>query len=211
MGPGSAPDLTLEGLVHDLNNVFETISEAADLLEKDPNWTSLAATIHRSVGRGRRIVDSLLTDAFASQDFDAILDSTTQFTCDFLAAMRRPRLQFSREVESGIRIRGTAADWERVLFNLFVNAAQAMRSGGTVEVVARRGEDAIEITVSDDGPGIPPEILPHIFKPRFSTKSSRGLGLNIVESIVRQNGGSVSAANRGSAPGAIFCIRLPSL
>ena len=53
-------DLTLEGLVHDLNNVFQTIAESAELLEDDPRWEKLAHTLQRSAGRGHRIAHSIL-------------------------------------------------------------------------------------------------------------------------------------------------------
>jgi signal transduction histidine kinase len=53
-------DLTLEGLVHDLNNVFQTIGESAELLDRDPKWQKLAHTLQRSVDRGQRIVHSIL-------------------------------------------------------------------------------------------------------------------------------------------------------
>jgi signal transduction histidine kinase len=103
-----------------------------------------------------------------------------------------------------------------VLVNLFLNSAQAMKQGGEIQVRARRTGGSVEIVVADEGPGIPPEILPEIFKPHFSTKSSRrsafkGLGLHIVESVVSQNGGTVSAGNRAQTSGAEFTIRLPEV
>ena len=116
-----------------------------------------------------------------------------------------------RYVEPGLLLPRSSTDWERVLFNLFVNAAQAMKAGGIVEISARRAGQETEITVADNGPGIPQKILPQIFEPHFSTKSSSsGLGLHIVKSIVSQNGGTVSVWNRTDASGAAFCIRLPA-
>ena len=53
-------DLTLEGLVHDLNNVFQTIAESADMLGNDPKWEKLAHTLQRSVDRGQRIAHGIL-------------------------------------------------------------------------------------------------------------------------------------------------------
>jgi signal transduction histidine kinase len=117
-------------------------------------------------------------------------------------------------LEPGIRLKGLPGAWERVFVNLFLNAAQAMKHSGTVHVRSRGGSAGVEIVVWDEGPGIPPEILPEIFQPHFSTKSSRrpafkGLGLHIVDSVVRQNGGAVTAANRAGGAGAEFTIRLP--
>jgi signal transduction histidine kinase len=109
-----------------------------------------------------------------------------------------------------MRLRGSPAAWERVFLNLFVNASQAMPDGGVVDVRASRTDSATEIVIADNGPGILAEILPRIFQPHFSTKSANsGLGLNIVESIVAANGGSVRAENCEGCRGARFLICLP--
>lgn len=211
MGPQLAPDLNLEGLVHDLNNVFETISEAAELLEDDPKWTSLAAVIHRGVSRGRRIVGSYSASARGEQEFDLILDNSIEFALDLLNAVHAAPVEFVRKVAPGIRITGSATSWERVFLNLFLNAAQAMKHGGVIEIRATCGEDGIEIRVSDNGCGIPAHILPRIFDPHFSTRSSNsGLGLHIVKSLVTENGGTVHAENRKNASGAAFSIHVPA-
>jgi signal transduction histidine kinase len=63
--------------------------------------------------------------------------------------------------------------------------------------------------VRDEGPGIAAEILPDIFKPHVSTRGS-GLGLHIVETIVRQEDGQVRAANRPDGRGAEFTITIPA-
>jgi signal transduction histidine kinase len=214
---GGGPDLTIEGLVHDLNNVFETISEAADYLAKDPKYARLGGSLKRSVTRGSRILSSYFEQTQAFLDFDVILDNAIEYARDSLQAVRGPSIDFVRNADPGIRLRGNPAAWERVLANLFLNAAQAIAQGGTgsdkgtVEISAARNGSAVEITVADSGPGIHPKILPRIFEPRFSTRAKRsGLGLHIVQTIVRQNGGDVSASNRPSGAGAQFHIRLPA-
>jgi len=211
MGPEGQPDLDLAGLVHDLNNVFETISEAADLLTADASWHELAATIHRSVERGRRLVGDYRETARGSLEIGEILDRAVEFTTDFLTAIHRPKIAFIRETEQDVWLPGTPGSWERVLVNLFINAAQAMQRGGTVEVSAARHADrSTVITVADEGTGIPDELLTKIFTPRFSTKAARsGLGLHIVASIVKSYGGTVSAGNRDTGKGAVFTITLP--
>ncbi len=211
MEPEAPQDLALEGLIHDLNNVFETIADAAALLESDSRWGFLAAVLHRSVLRGRRIAGELSASARMALDFDSVLDSAVEFAGDLFRALHAPGVEFLRTVEPGLLLRGSFTAWERVLVNLFVNAAQAMKGGGAIEVNARRLPDGVEISVADSGPGIADEILPEIFKPHFSTRSSaRGLGLHIVQSLVAQCGGTVEAANRTDAPGAIFRIRMPA-
>jgi len=210
MADHPSENLTLEGLVHDLNNVFETISEAADLIERDPEHQRLARAIQRGVLRGHRILSSFQATALAPHDFDGILDNAIEFAGDLFEAVNAPAVDFARQVEPGLKLRGSPAAWERVLLNLFLNASQAMGSGGRVEIAAHRRDGAIHITVLDNGPGIPDDLLEQIFQPHFSTKSaSTGLGLHIVESIVSSNGGTVSAGNRNDARGARFTIEIP--
>jgi signal transduction histidine kinase len=195
-------DLTLEGLVHDLNNVFQTIAESADLLTRDPKWERLGHTLQRSVDRGQRIVRSILDSNRSGTELGPVIDNAAQFCRDYLECANGPKIDFVSEIDPGFQLRGDPAAWERVLVNLFLNSAQAGAKNIRIEA---RGS---EILVSDDGAGISPELLPRIFQPRVSTKSIiSGLGLYVVQSIVEQNGGSVSAAN-GSGGGAVFTMRI---
>jgi two-component system C4-dicarboxylate transport sensor histidine kinase DctB len=195
-------DLTLEGLVHDLNNVFQTIAESAELLEEDPRWEKLAHTLQRCAGRGHRIAHSILEQNRTAIDLAPIIENASQFCQDWLECASRPRMEFCCEISPEFRLKGDAAGWERVFVNLFLNSAQA--GSKTIRIRANGNE----IIVSDDGPGIALDLLPRIFQPRVSTKSIiSGLGLYVVQSIVEQNGGAVTAEN-GLAGGAIFTLRV---
>lgn len=202
-----AADLTLPCLVHDLNNVFQTLVEAADLLSTDARWTSLSAAILRSVERGKGITASMQAAEQPAAPFETILQNAIAFVEDSLMGGRGPAIRFACDVEPGLELRRTWA-WERVLINLFSNAVRAMPKGGTIHVRAARRGDRIEIVIGDEGPGIAPEILESIFKPHISTKPSGGLGLHIVETIVKQDDGEVRVANRGGR-GAEFTITIP--
>jgi signal transduction histidine kinase len=193
-------DLTLEGLVHDLNNVFQTIAESAELLEEDPRWEKLAHTLQRCAGRGHRIAHSILETNRSATELVPIIENASLFCQDYLECANRPKLQFTSEIDPEFRLKGDAAGWERVFVNLFLNSAQA----GAKNIRIRA--HASEILVSDDGPGIAVDLLPRIFHPRVSTKSIiSGLGLYVVQSIVEQNGGSVMASN-GPNGGAVFTM-----
>lgn len=195
-------DLTLEGLIHDLNNVFQTIGESADLLESDPRWQKLAHTMQRSVHRGQRIVHSILETAGSAADLAPVIENAAQFCRDYLECANSPKIEFTSEIDSGFHLEGDAAQWERVMVNLFLNSAQAGAKNIRVQAHQRK------IVVSDDGPGISGDLLPRIFQPRVSTKSIiSGLGLYVVQSIVEQHGGTVSAAN-GPTGGAVFTLNV---
>jgi signal transduction histidine kinase len=208
-------DLALPGLVHDLNNVFQTLVDSADLLSEDASWTALSAAILRSVERGRRITASMQAGHSADANFDHILDDAIAFVEDALLVGRRPHILFVRDVEPDLELAAHWA-WERVLINLFLNAMRAMPEGGTIHVEARRRGEDIHIAVRDSGSGIAPEILGRLFEPYVSTKQSNcaktagGLGLHVVRTIVHQDGGTVRAANRTDSPGAEFLITVPA-
>ena len=99
-----------------------------------------------------------------------------------------------------------------VFGNLLENAAEAMGGEGTVVIEGAAGDEWVEITVSDDGPGIPPELQDAIFEFNFSgRRSSRpsiGFGLWWVKTLMARLGGSVAVESDG-VHGTTFCLRLP--
>jgi signal transduction histidine kinase len=207
-------DLTLAGLVHDLNNVFQTISEAADLISEDLKWRDAAAVIFRSVEQGRRVVAGIIEAERETADLDPALDSATQFAQDFAQAARFGPLTVRKNLAGSLTVIVPPALLERVFTNLFINSARAAASAHApecrIEVSGYEQEGAVRIVVTDNGPGIDPGILPDIFTPGFSTSSGgSGLGLHIVDSFVRQHRGHVSAGNR-TGGGAEFTIVLPA-
>lgn len=186
-------DLTIEGLIHDLNNVFQTVADGAELLSADPNWRRLAGTLERSVDRGRRIVTSIMETSRSQSELGPVVLGAIQFAQDFIENTHRRPVTFSAEVKNGFPVPGSSAAWERVLVNLLLNAAQAGAEHIHIDVSDRK------IVIRDDGRGIAENVLPLIFEPHVSTRSSAsGLGLSIVRSIVEKNGGRVTARN---APG----------
>ena len=96
---------------------------------------------------------------------------------------------------------------------LLVNALDAMPQGGRLEVTTRRDPSgtAAEIRVKDNGPGIPPDILPHIFEPFFTTKEDQhrtGLGLAVANSIAEHHGGALRVETKLEV-GSEFILSLP--
>ena len=195
-------DLSLEGLVHDLNNVFQTIAESADLLSNDAKWEKLARTLQRSVDRGQRIAHSILETNRSGADLVQVIENAVQFCEDSWEYANGPKMGFARDLDPDFRLKGDPDQWERVLVNLFLNSAQAGAKNIRIEARGR------QIVVSDDGPGIAPHVLQKLFQERVSTKPIiSGLGLYVVRSMVEQNGGTVTAAN-GPNGGAVFTITL---
>ncbi len=99
--------------------------------------------------------------------------------------------------------------FEQCLLNLMLNAEQAMPHGGTLTLVGRRDGNWLDLEVIDTGGGIPPEVMPRIFQPFFSTRpDGHGLGLAIARRIVQAHGGSI-AVDSTPGCGTCFTIRLP--
>ena len=102
---------------------------------------------------------------------------------------------------------------EQVAVNLIGNAIFHNHPGGHVKVTSSSGKDDLTLTVSDTGPGIPPEHLPHIFERFYRVDPARsggrsGLGLSITRAIVEAHGGSIQATST-PGEGSTFTVRLP--
>ncbi len=108
---------------------------------------------------------------------------------------------------------GDRSRLEDVFLNLFINAADAMKGGGTLTITTMRGDDnSIKILIADTGKGIEEKDLPHIFEPFFTTKEpgqGTGLGLPIAYGIIRKHNGSIDAESK-QGKGATFIISLPA-
>ena len=111
---------------------------------------------------------------------------------------------------------GHAIDLERLLRNLIDNAVRHAPVGGHVRVAARSDGETVDLSVTDDGPGVPPEERDRVFDPFFRAASERrrddgsGLGLAIVREIARVHGGDVSVEDGPGGKGALFRARLPA-
>jgi nitrogen fixation/metabolism regulation signal transduction histidine kinase len=119
------------------------------------------------------------------------------------------RVRFENDVEAGLPpVVARPPELKEVLVNLLENARLADSS--LVRIVARRTDaDTVQVSVADNGSGIPEEILPRIFEPQFSTRSTgTGLGLAIVQRLVRSWGGSVSVESEVGV-GTTVTVELP--
>jgi PAS domain S-box-containing protein len=207
----------VSGVAHELNNPLAAmLNFTEDLLQTEPEADRRGAleVIRAQALRSRVIVRDLLT--FARKGGHRPL--TPQAPGPVLeAVVRALRPAFGRGVrfEDDVRDGATSleldrAGFEQVVTNLITNAAQAAPDGGSVRLEAARDGAWYVITVTDDGPGIAPDVLPRIFEPFFTTKPTgdgSGLGLPVSLGIVREHGGTLEAGN--GERGARFTVRLP--
>jgi two-component system sensor histidine kinase FlrB len=141
-------------------------------------------------------------------DAGQVLDWAYEFLLP-LARQARVELQIINGLR-GVSIQADRHRLEQVLLNLALNAFRFMSGGGWLSIRgADLGENGIEITVCDSGPGIAPDDLPHIFEAGFSTRpGSSGLGLAVCQRILEQHGGAIGVESR-PGEGATFRLRLP--
>ncbi len=211
-------------LAHELKNPLTPIRLAAERLlrvsKTDPSRAlellepSMMAVVAEVEG-----MDALLSDfrAFAAlpeperdwADLRGIIaDSVSLYAASY------PDVVFSFDgVAEGMALRADRAQLKRALANLFTNAIEAMDGKGRIEIrsdlVKTADSRYCRLQVSDDGPGMAPEVLERIFAPYFSTKKTgTGLGLAIVERIIVDHGGSIHCESAEGA-GASFYIDLP--
>lgn len=102
---------------------------------------------------------------------------------------------------------------QQVLVNIMINAIQAMSPGGRLSISTHSGSDkeTVKIDIKDTGKGIPPEFLPHLFDPFFSTKGvgGTGLGLSVSYGIIKNHKGNIKVESAVGA-GTTFTIELPA-
>jgi PAS domain S-box-containing protein len=126
-------------------------------------------------------------------------------------------IRIDKQLEGNVGpISGDSSRLQQVIWNLLNNAVKFTPRGGRIEVTLRRASGQAEITISDTGTGIKPELLPHLFE-RFrqgdasTTRDHGGLGLGlaIAKHLTEMHGGTIGAHSDGEGQGSTFTVRLP--
>ncbi len=215
----------LNSISHELRTpLAASASAAAALLAArgqplDEHRRSLVGEIQEANTRLNRIVGNLL-GAARLESGKLVPRMDWYDACDLVQTTLR---ELERELASHpvkldlppepVLVRFDFSLTQHALANLLVNAATHTQPNTPVEVQVRRAEQSVELVVADRGPGIPPDILPHIFEKFFRTPGAptggSGLGLTIAKGFVEAQGGRLAAANRPGG-GASFVLSLPS-
>ena len=214
---------TISGVAHELNNPLATIlSWAERLAERNLDETSRRGidVILGESERAARIVRNLLTFARKRQSTRSMID-LNQVVRETLALrayeQRLTNIDVVTALASGLpTVFADPHQIQQVLLNLVINAEQAMLSAnGRGSLVLRTWHDgeqnAVVLQVSDDGPGVPPDVKNKIFDPFFTTKDvgkGTGLGLTVAYAIVREHGGSIRVDSHPTG-GASFTVEFP--
>lgn len=206
-------------MIHDFRSPFTTIrlvSESLAMRHEDAKTKELAATIIRQVDRLNSIMEEVLEFARGETRLHTrplpLADVLQQLHDNNSAALAQTSTRLVIKPTTEI-LSLDANRFQRVLQNLVTNALEALaeKPRGRITIAAKRGATHCQISLSDNGPGIPEAIRTTLFEPFVSQGKSggTGLGLAIARSIVEAHHGTISC--RSSAKGTTFLIQLPLL
>lgn len=217
-------------VAHELKNPLTSIRSAVETFERTDR-PDIRSRLARIIGEDVRRLDRLISEISDASRLDAELARDERHVVDLgalLAALvhayadvkrpGQPHFTFRPPAEP-IQVEGSADRLGQVVRNLIDNALSFSPPEGTVAVALNGDRDTAELTVDDDGPGIPPEALERIFERFYTERSAEsfgshsGLGLAIARQIITAHNGTIRAENRhaeaGPPAGARLIITLP--
>lgn len=215
-------------LAHELRNPLAPISIASSMLAKIPFASTqllhFQKIIERQVMHLSRLLDDLLDAARINSGKISLICSPILLADQLMNAMGTVQLQISERKQlmelyvpsEDIFLFGDPVRLAQVFSNLLVNASKFTQDGGRIVVSASVTDRTVVITIADNGVGIAPEVLPHIFSlftqgPRALARSEGGLGvgLNVVWNVIQLHHGTVEATSPGPGQGTVFTVTLP--
>ena len=207
------------GIAHELNTPLTYIMgnlELLELQELTPAQREMLSSIARGSERIRTLAQRLLgfsrpaREEMAPLSVNDVVERTLEL-CQYQIASGRVSLATALAPDLP-RVLGVSNQLEMALINLVVNAVHAMgEKGGTLAVATRRRGDDVEISVKDEGPGIPEKVRTSLFEPFVTTKpegKGTGLGLSTVLMVVERHNGHIDFDTEESR-GTTFRITLP--
>jgi signal transduction histidine kinase len=209
---------TMANVAHQIGTPLNLVSGHVQLLQQqfsDPALRRRLEIVEEQVGRVVSAVRDLLERARPHSTRTTVSISAL---FDRLSEAMRARLavagvQLATHVEAGLP--GITADetqLELAILNLVTNAIDAMPAGGTLTLLAEPVASGVRLEIHDTGAGIPADLLPRIFDPWVTTKTTgrgSGLGLSITRDVVTSLGGTISVSST-TGVGSTFKIELPT-
>jgi signal transduction histidine kinase len=224
-GANRAKDEFLAMLGHELRNPLSPIVTALQLMKLRGDGADRERTvIERQVAHLTRLVDDLLDVSRIARGKVELKVELVEMADVVVKAieMASPLLEqrgHALELDvprGGLAVNGDATRLAQVVSNLLTNAAKYTPAGGRISIVAARHGDAVELRLRDNGIGISPDVMAHVFDLFVQERQGLdrahgglGLGLTIVRNLVQLHGGTVSAESDGMGKGSQFVVRLP--
>ncbi len=204
------------GIAHEIKNPLASMTGSIQLLDKQIDMTPVTGKLMQIVLREAARLDSLVNDflLFARPTSGktepvelspAIRETLELFEKDPIC---RDRIRVVQDMASDIWTKMDPKHLRQILWNLLLNAAEAIDGTGTVEVIAEAPQDVVQVIIKDDGPGMTEETLRNIFDPFFTTRAQgTGLGLSIVHGLLESYGGRIDVRST-EGHGATFILYL---
>jgi signal transduction histidine kinase len=220
-------DAFIATLSHELRNPLAAISNAIYLLEAqagtNSELTPLTNMMARQTGHLKRLLDDLLDLARISRDRIILqLCATDIRECvqDGVDGNRNLIEQKAHVLTVDMPAEAVIAEVDctrivEIVSNLVNNAAKYSPPGSSIRVSLTRAEEHVMIVVQDNGLGLEPEVLPHIFEAFYANheadnaKAGLGIGLWLTRSLVELHNGTISVNSEGLGSGAEFCVTIP--
>lgn len=204
------------GMAHEIKNPLATISTFVEFLPskyEDPSFRQKFERIMKSeIARMTDIVNKLLLFSKPSDprkaevSVRALIEDSLELINNFIL---KKNIEVSLETTDD-KIFVDGEQLKQALLNLFMNAIDAMSSGGRLSIEVSRVKASVQIKIADSGCGIEPEKLAHIFDPFYTSKDNgTGLGLAITHAIIEKNSGKILVSS-SIGQGTSFLISLPS-
>lgn len=203
-------------IVHDLRNPLAAIYGGSEMLidgDLPPGQVKrLANNIYSASRRIQELLQDLLSVSRGkaqSPELCSLRDLIVAACEPLLPMAQAQRVKVKIEVPETMEAPVERARMERVIFNLFTNALEAVGEGGEIEFSATQADSSVTIRIKDTGPGIPTQVRSRLFEP-FATagkKNGLGLGLALSRQTVLAHGGDLWSETVDH--GASFCLRLP--
>jgi two-component system sensor histidine kinase PilS (NtrC family) len=194
------------GLAHEIRNPLASLTGSIQLLKEELQLPAGQEKLMRIVLREADRLSALVSDflLFAKPPSGNITDIwVEEVLLETLALFEndpicRRRVSISTELLPHVRIAMDPIHFRQILWNLLLNAAEAVRDQGNIHIRMQNVQNGhVEVRISDTGHGISPEHLPLIYNPFFTTKTSgTGLGLSIVHRLLEAYGGSLDVESR---------------
>jgi signal transduction histidine kinase len=203
-------------IVHDLRNPLAAIYAGAEMLMDGHMPEEQTKRLARNIYRASRGIQDMLQQLLNAARGTSDVSETCSLNEVIAAAWATVgptadarKVELNAQVPEGQECPMARARIERVFSNLFENAIEAMRSGGTVSIRSQMDGNDILVEVQDTGPGISPTLRGRLFQPFVTAgkKNGLGLGLALSRQTLLDHGGDLWVDSNG--PGAKFCLRLP--
>ncbi len=211
------------GIAHELKNPLSIILQGIAYVQssvEDGTLIDACDRIKKSAIRADTVIHNLLSfsrqasPSFSEEDMNIVIEESLamvehQLNLQNIEVIR----DYSRRIPK-VSVDGNQI--KEVFINIFINAADAMKDGGTITLTTtagtgKNGQPCVEVAITDTGTGIPEEILENVFDPFFTTKRNSGgtgLGLSVTKGIIDRHHGSIVINSKVGA-GTTVTITLP--